>query len=287
MAPAWPLALLCCALLWFRPGIAVAPRYSVTFRDIEVDGFVCDGPRKAIVFFPTNGSRTEKFPVISFLHGSGSGGNDTRFNYFYGPLMGNVSSHGFVIIAPLSSVTECKDFAKDQLTALHANFDRHRIPADPSRAAVMGQSSGGPHAIESAGMAPPNVKAAFALHPAGGLLSPRHVRIPIVFGTGSEDYFASPLSVGLMYRLAPVHDKSIGVLKGAGHLEAAGGRAGRWAVWIAHFFRCHLSLDADACDFFYKHFCANDVDAFTTCHVPSGPGPSPGGSEWNEQPLLQ
>lgn len=26
-------------------------------------------------------------------------------------------------------------------------------------------------------------------------------------------------------------DKAIGVLKGAGHLEAAGGRAGRWAIW--------------------------------------------------------
>eukprot|EP00667_Euglena_gracilis_P017826 EG_transcript_18829 len=285
---AWALVLLSLGLwLCQAASLAVGPHYSVTFRDIEVDGFVCDGPNKAIVFFPTNGSKTERFPVISFLHGSGSGGNDTRFNYFYGPLMGNVSARGFVIIAPLSSVTECKNFSKDQLTALTADFARYGIPADPSRAAVMGQSSGGPHAIESAGQAPSNVRAAFALHPAGGgFWTPRHIRIPIVFGTGSADPFASPFSVSLMYRLAPVHDKAIGVLKGAGHLEAAGGRAGRWAIWIAHFFRCHLHGDRAACDFFYQHFCANDVDRFTTCHVPAGPASLPTPARQGT-PLLQ
>jgi pimeloyl-ACP methyl ester carboxylesterase len=267
----WPSLLVALTAL-ARATEADLPQYEVTFRDIPVVGFVCDGPPTAIVFHPSNGAPGQTFPVISFLHGSGSGGNDTRFNYFYGPLMGNVSSHGFVVIAPLSAVTECPDFPKDQLTALSADFAAHGVPADPTRAGVMGQSSGGPHAIQSAGRAGPNVRAAFALHPAGARLKDaREVRVPIVLATGSKDFEASALAVGLVYGAIPVRDKSFGVLKGAGHLEAAGGRAGRWAVWIAHFFACHLAEDTEACEFFYGQFCAGDVDTFTFCRVPKHP----------------
>ena len=225
------------------------------------------------------------FPVISFLHGYNSGGDDDRFNKWYAPICRKVASYGFVIVAPLTSRTvACPRQSEDQLTALAANFSAAGVPADPAAAAVMGQSSGGPPTIASAAARRPGLKAAFILHPAGGDAAiAAGVRVPIVFGTGSLDFVAPAREVLRKYEAAPVADKSFGVLFGAGHVEAAGGRdaggggrPGRWPVWIGHFFRCHLNADPRDCRFFYRHFCAQDVDWFTRCRVPDdAPGAPP------------
>eukprot|EP00667_Euglena_gracilis_P033878 EG_transcript_56933 len=98
-----PSLCSCCwvflGLLLLRPAAEGRPMYAVQYKDIAVDGFVCDGPDKAIVFFPTSGSRGQTFPVISFVHGYNSGGNDSRLTYWYGALLGNISAYGFVVIA--------------------------------------------------------------------------------------------------------------------------------------------------------------------------------------------
>jgi pimeloyl-ACP methyl ester carboxylesterase len=259
--------------------------YSVAYKDIDVNGFVCDGPPKAIVFYPSNGRPHQVFPVVSFLHGYNSGGNDSRLTFWYGALLGNISAYGFVIIAPLTSVTkECPKFAQDQLTALRADFKANGIPADPSRAAVFGQSAGGPPAIHSAGQQGYNIRAAVVLHPAGANpLSGLGIRVPVLFGTGSADVVAPALNVGLLYRATRVADKSYGVLKGAGHNEAAGGgdgtKAGRWPHWVGPWLLCHLSGERDQCEFFSQRFCSGDVDHFTTCHTPKSQDETPPDSQ--------
>ena len=35
------------------------PSFDVAFKDIAVDGLVCDGPKIAIVYYPVNGTRNQ------------------------------------------------------------------------------------------------------------------------------------------------------------------------------------------------------------------------------------
>eukprot|EP00667_Euglena_gracilis_P016629 EG_transcript_17427 len=120
-----------------------------------------------------------------------------------------------------------------------------------------------------------HIRAAVVLHPAGG--SPKEaavVRVPVLFGTGSRDPIAPSWHVWQLYRHARAKDKTWGVLKGADHNEAAGGGggfAGRWPHWVGPFLLCHLSDLPEECDFFYRHFCAGDVDKFIFCQTPRSP----------------
>lgn len=273
------LSLVFLALAHAAPIPDPRPYYSTAFKDIVVNGYKCDGPPKAIVYYPTNGTKDQRFPVISFVHGYGSGGNDTTFNYYYNPIMSNITSYGFVIVSTLSAPGEpCDDFYQDLLTSVEANFSANGIPANTTKVGAMGQSSGGPVAIQAAASPQAqdyNISAIFALHPAGGqdISEAAKVKVPLTFVTGSLDDIALPFQVKKRYEAATVEDKSFGVLFGAGHLEAAGGPEqaglkGRWPLWVGHFFRCHLADDSAACDFFYQHFCADDINKMTACAVP-------------------
>jgi len=255
------------------------PYYAPAFKDIEVDGYKCDGPAKAIVYYPTNGTKDELFPVISFTHGYGSGGNDTIFNYYYNPIMANITSYGFVVVCTLSAPqSPCPLFYEDLLTSIRANFSANGIPANTTKVGAMGQSSGGPVAIQAAGSPnyqDYNISALVGLHPAGSGGAPEaaKVKVPMALVTGSFDQTATPASVKKRFEGATVPDRSFGVLFGAGHLEAAGGpeqegKKGRWPLWVGNFFRCHLYDDQASCDFFYQHFCTDDINLMTQCSVP-------------------
>lgn len=64
------LSLVFLALAHAAPIPDPRPYYSTAFKDIVVNGYKCDGPPKAIVYYPTNGTKDQRFPVISFVHGS-------------------------------------------------------------------------------------------------------------------------------------------------------------------------------------------------------------------------
>ena len=74
-------------------------------------------PYSAAIFWPTPKSAGEKFPVLTFAHGTGVGGPFADVTTGYMTILPMVVSKGFVAVAPESCPTlECASpFAHDQL----------------------------------------------------------------------------------------------------------------------------------------------------------------------------
>ncbi len=83
----------------------------------NVPGLTQGKPYSAAIFWPTPKLADEKFPVLTFAHGTGVGGPFADVTTGYMTILSTVVSKGFVAVAPESCPTlECASpFAHDQL----------------------------------------------------------------------------------------------------------------------------------------------------------------------------
>ena len=79
--------------------------YATTSRVYTVPALDATGQRLH-VFWPSNASTGEKFPLVPYLHGYLGGGLDILAYY---DLFHDISSYGFVVAAPASCSTTCDD----------------------------------------------------------------------------------------------------------------------------------------------------------------------------------
>jgi hypothetical protein len=140
--------------------------FQVLKNTVRVGGYKCGGSQNAIVYYPD--TNAHKFPLVSFAHGLGSGGNEVAIDYR--KLLVGISSWGFIVIATESApYLYCERIDIDQLRSIeYALQSDERCFRGVNRGApigVAGHSMGGQGTIRSAGFKNTNIGAAVALHP--------------------------------------------------------------------------------------------------------------------------
>ena len=96
--------MLLSALIAAPPTRPLGP-YATASRVYTVPALDATGHRLH-VFWPSNASTGEKFPLVPYLHGYLGGGLDILAYY---DLFHDISSYGFVVAAPASCSTTCDD----------------------------------------------------------------------------------------------------------------------------------------------------------------------------------
>jgi len=258
----------------------------------KIPGLSLGGPYSGhVVYAEGNG---EKFPFLSFAHGTGAGGALTLHDYKRALEL--VASYGFVIVATDSCPTiECfSAFSKDQLATIKAckqdpTLHPALASADFNRTGVYGHSMGGMATLVSAQS--PNTKnygisAAVSMHPCRDMIErPALVDIPIMFTAGSKDGICADSASKSFYESVPVANAGAKILfdvQGANHFDPTEGEPGLFGPGsgselpaIALFFSCHLR--GESCDKVYgasgKEIC-NQVAAnrsLADCRVEGSP----------------
>ena len=158
------------------------------------------------VVYPTKGG---PFPLISFLHGFAEGNAGVMESY--APFLLELSSWGFVVVAPRACTAGCVDcrfvsvkdppcyghYYKQQLLAIDwAKFHAHAtaLPIDRQAAVgIAGHSMGGQATMFSSGKdeyAGYNITAAVMIHPYTHTVLPP--KVPTLVFTGTADTVAPP-----------------------------------------------------------------------------------------------
>jgi len=221
---------------------------------MPIAGYVCGGLPSAIIYYPTDTSRT--YPLVSFAHGFTAGGASVPLDY--GPkLLSGVASWGYVVAATEDApLNYCETETYDQLWTIEVlkRQGYHRV--DWSRkVGLMGHSMGGHATVLSSAnyfkVSSLNIGAAVALH-AVPVPWPGQPKVPIFYGTGTADFIVPPAGPIGMYAKTTIRGKVLAEILGATHLEpnTFGGR-NRWTDFAAAYFGCHLYGIQDACDTIY------------------------------------
>jgi len=247
--------------------------YKPNFGKINrLPGLNQGAPYSAAIVWPTPQSSDEKFPVLSFAHGTGVGSTNPESAISYNQVLKFVASFGFIIVAPDSCpLIECASgFAHDEITALKAVKENPGLhpslaSADFNRTGVFGHSMGGNSAIVSdgGGVAKPyrpadyNIKAAVSQHcgcpsQTGACrdYGSKGSNVPFMYTNAKGDTIANPAGSTNGYNLAGDGDKIVWMVKGGSHFEPAdsyvprlpsgAGGANREDLPIALFFACHI-----------------------------------------------
>ena len=129
------------------PPVPSFPKYAVSASTLTVGGFTSAGnTQTAGVWAPAPQRAGQKFPVIAFGHGWGTGGRFGAPNY--SDLISAIAAHGMIVIAPESCSlnTYCTRFDHDLFRALayakeHANDTSSVFAhADVARLGMVGHS---------------------------------------------------------------------------------------------------------------------------------------------------
>ena len=129
------------------PPVPSFPKYAVSASTLTVGGFTSAGnTQTAGVWAPAPQRAGQKFPVIAFGHGWGTGGRFSAPNY--SDLISAIAAHGMIVIAPESCSlnTYCTRFDQDLFRALayakeHANDTSSVFAhADVARLGMVGHS---------------------------------------------------------------------------------------------------------------------------------------------------
>jgi len=216
-----------------------------------IPGLTMGRPYNADIVYPKQIKTGEKFPFISFAHGTGARDpiND------YKVALTTVASYGFVIVASRSCpIIECATpFVHDQLqviTACSQNKTLHPAlaTADFSIVGVFGHSMGGMSTLAAAGgglgvdPSKYNIKAAVSQHPCqDGMDNGRDVKIPIMFTAGSVDKICEDGCSAQFFDAVPSkYPKILFDIKGADHFEPTNLGNNCEVEAVALFLSCHL-----------------------------------------------
>jgi len=269
--------------------------YTTHFGKINrLPGLNEGAPYSAAIVWPTPQSSDEKFPILSFAHGTGVGSTNPESAISYHEVLKFVASFGFIIVAPDSCpAIECEGyFAHDQLTALKAVTENPGLhpslaSADFNRTGVFGHSMGGNSAIvaDGGGVAKPykpsdyNVKAAVSMHPCkDSVIQAAGAEMPILFTTGSSDGICGSACSDTFYAQVQHPAKALFNIAGVGHFEPTylGDASEKYA--IAYWFACHVK--GEQCDRVYgssgKALCDQvpSGHSLAECKMEGGPEPA-------------
>jgi len=252
-------------------GVGNGP-YATASETISVPGFVCGGPGKAYITYPTNKSTT--YPLISFAHGFTAGG--TKVPTDYGPkLLAGVSSWGYVIISTEDAPSNyCEKEWQDQIHCIeHMREKRDKRVDWTKKVGLMGHSMGGHATVLSSSnkkaVEKNNIGVAVALHPVA--LPYEQPLVPIFYGTGSLDTIVPPGGVINDYKKTLIKGKVLAEIKGATHFEPNTIGPNRWTDYAAAMMGCYLYEIPDACDTIYGNnrtkcdLCVCNRVPMTTC----------------------
>jgi len=215
---------------------------------ISLPGFDCGNGQtqngNVYVYYPTE--LKGKYPIISFLHGSGGGRFD---NLCY-----NIASLGMVVVAVSRGV--CGGLSDQQMWAVkgaRAHQDLHPAFSQVNYESVgaIGHSMGGAWTMNTASIAKDNgfpLKAFVASH---GGSSPAATGIPKdlpgLFTTGSADPRRRRLYWA--YDATPSRPKIYASLAGGRHMSPL--YNGPLNEFCAHFLACHVMPRSESCDLIY------------------------------------
>lgn len=229
--------------------------YSVKTGTIsKIPGLSLGGPYSAYIIYAEPKTGGEKFPFISFAHGTTAGGAKTLTDYAQD--LETVASYGFVIVAAESCPTiECfSGYCKDQQQTIRAcKSDPSLHPAlanaDFSTVGVFGHSMGAMATIGSSGGSRSckydsslNIKAAVAQHPCWDInMQASPVEVPIMFTCGSVDKICEDGCSARFYnQVTKAPSKIIFDVKGANHFEPTDIGSNSEVPAVAYFLACWL-----------------------------------------------
>lgn len=227
----------------------------------HMPGLTMGGQSSAGVVYPTPKTAGEKFPFISFAHGTGV----SQPLVDYKTALHTVASYGFIVVAVRTCPKlECASpFSHDQLQAITAcknNTKLHKslATADFSTVGVFGHSMGGMSTLACAGggggkIDPSrwNIKAAVSQHPCQDVwTNGRGVKIPIMFTAGSVDKICADGCSAQFFAAVPSkHPKVLFDIKGVNHFEPTNIGDNCEMEAVALFLSCQLR--GDNCDKVY------------------------------------
>merc|ERR1711953_1406553 len=208
------------------------------------DGSVGDGYIQ--IYYPANlNTRPDmKYPIASFLHGSGSGQ--------FGGLCAQVASTGIVVVAVHQGT--CGELSVQQMYAVtgsQQNQNLHEaLPyVDFSSIGVIGHSQGGAYTMESATKAREfPIKAAVASHGGSSNAAPSIPSdLPIFFVSGTSD----PRRRRLYWAFQATKSvpRIFATILGGRHMYPAHGSP--MNIMMAHFLACYLIPRKKSCDIIY------------------------------------
>lgn len=194
------------------------------------DGTFADGG--VSIYHPVTLDST--YPIVSFLHGSGSG-------HFYS-LCGSIASLGIVVVAVDAHV--CGDWSNQQVHAVlgssqHKDLHPALAHVDFSRVGIIGHSEGSAYTLGTAAFHDSELplKAAVASH-GGGPNASSKIRkdLPVYFATGTKDPRRHKLWPA--FDSTPARPAVWGDVAGATHMAPA--NSGPQNAFMAHFLGCYL-----------------------------------------------
>jgi len=241
----WLRVLVTCVV------VSVSQAEDVIRTNVTMSGMVCGPDQTGIAVYPADSSR--KYPVISYAHGMTLGG--PKLESAYTNLWNLLASAGYVIIAPKAGwFNYCDEQYEDQLhalvwarnsTELKDRID-FRMPA-----AIAGHSMGGHATLRSASQAEKvkelNIGAAVTQHPSvivGGCKSCKSV-VPIMFTTGTDDWWAPPTFVRYEYNKPTNVSKAFVDFTGVGHSDPSG--SDMQGHYVLDWLNCFVKGNSTAC----------------------------------------
>lgn len=233
---------------------------TVQHEDVTVGGYQCGNNHNARVYYPAPSD--DKVPIISFAHGYNAGKTDAYTDY--GAMLTDIAAAGYVVIVSESSAYpfECPSEWKDQMASIvWARTSKFASKIDFTKAGIIGHSMGGGATYHLAGIASAvkdlSIGAAVALHPE--ITCPLPIQpvtnplVPILFGSGSEDYVVFPSCVKSEYDKVTGVPKAFAEVAGAAHDEPMNDPWGkrRLTPYAIAMFDCHLKGDTSQCSKVY------------------------------------
>ena len=115
-----------------------------------------------------------------------------------------------------------------------------------------------------------NIAAAVALHPVS--IPFKQPKVPIFYGSGSDDKIVPPEGVFTAYEWTLAPGRVFAEIKGATHLEpnTLGGK-NRWTKYVINMFNCHIKDSESDCKKIYgqglfDNLCHDLKVPMTSCH---------------------
>lgn len=203
----------------------------------HIPGLTHGAPYTASIFYPTEAlTSPERFPVVSFAHGTGTAGVSLTLGY--GTDLTTLAAYGFIVVGFDSCpLLQCgAAFSTDQLAVLAAikahgaTLHPSLANADTERTAVMGHSMGAMATLQSAvavSATKYHIKAAVAQHccidpTAGQPGSAAEVGIPFLLTSGGADTICPYSYTSLIYADLPTDLKCVVSWNAATHYDPCG-----------------------------------------------------------------
>merc|ERR1711899_62143 len=233
------------APVWDEPGEFEVAQDYYTLPGFDCgDGTVGDGG--ILIYFPANPDNRPgmKYPVASFLHGSGGG----RFD----GLCRGIASFGIVVVAVTQGT--CGEWSVQQMHAVtgsQQNSQLHMVLpyVDFSSIGVIGHSEGGAYTMESAtkeNQFP--IKAGVFSHGGSSNAAPDiPSNLPVFFVSGTADPRRRRLYWA--YQATTSVPRIFATIEGGKHMYPAHGSP--MNEMMAHFLACYLLPREESCEIIY------------------------------------